>query len=247
MNVSDGTILVTGSNGGLGSHVVKYLLEKGFRNLACHYRGSDVEIRRVLSSFDLDPAKHTFFAELTSEEDIHRMRVAIEDKLGPVLTLINLAGGSSNGLSWKLSKQDFQHVVDMNLMSTFLCSKEFIPTMRAHAFGTIINTSSVIGTTGVAGASHYCAAKAAVVGLTKATALELASKNVTVNVIALGYFSEGIITQIPEAILQTIVEKIRARRLGNPAEIGAMIAFLISDGARYATGQTFHLNGGLYL
>jgi NAD(P)-dependent dehydrogenase (short-subunit alcohol dehydrogenase family) len=245
MSVSDGVILVTGANGGLGSSIVQYLLEKGFRNVACHYRTSDEEIKGILSTADLDPARHAHYAELTREEDIRAMREAIENRLGPVQTLVNLAGGSSNGMSWKLSKADFQQIVDMNLLSTFLCSKEFVPGMRERQYGTIINTSSTVGTIGVAGAAHYCAAKAAIVGLTKAMALELANKNITVNVLALGYFTKGIIAQIPEAILKTIIDRIPFKHLGEPREVGALIEYLIGDDARYTTGQTFHLNGGL--
>lgn len=245
MNKTNGVLLLTGANGGLGQNIVKYLLDVKIRNIACNYRGSDTEIRRILADHDLVPEKHLFYADLTNESDIHNMRLSIEEKLGEVSTLVNLAGGSTNNLSWKLTKQEFQNVIDMNLLSTFLCSKEFIPTMRNNNFGTIINTSSVVGTTGVAGAAHYCAAKAGIIGLSKAMALELASKNITVNTLALGYFDQGLIDDVPVEIRQKIVERIPLKRLGKSKEVGSMIKYFLDADSRYITGQVFHINGGL--
>lgn len=246
MSTKRRTILVTGSNGGLGSQIVSYLLRKGIANIACHYRNSSHVIENILGKADINSDKHLYFADLTDENDIASMRKAIEQNLGEVEALINLAGGSSNGLSWKLTKQEFQEIVDKNLLCTFLCSKEFIPTMRKNEIGSIINISSIIGSTGVAGAAHYCAAKAGIDALTKSMALELANKNITVNSLALGYYNAGIIEHVPKKILESIINQIPFQRLGEPDEVAAFIWHLISDEARYLTGQVFHLNGGLY-
>lgn len=246
MALENHNILITGSNGGLGLGIIKYLLNQGLRNIACHYRNKKEEISNLLAEYDLDPNKQTFYADLNEESDIHRMRNQIEDNLGEINTLVNLAGGSSNGMSWKLSKEQFLEVINNNLLSTFLCSKEFIPSMRENNFGTIINTSSIVSAMGVVGASHYCAAKAGINGLTKSMSLELANKNITVNTLTLGYFNTGIINHVPTEFQEKIISQTPLKRFGDPSEIGALIKYLMSNEARFTTGQTFHINGGLY-
>jgi len=243
----DTVMLITGANGGLGVALADDLLSRGRRNVAFHYRSSKDNISAVLEKYDLDPARHLFFAELTDEADIDAMRVKIEDTLGPVSVLVNLAGGSSNGMSWKLTREEFQRVMDMNMTSTFLCSKAFIPAMRSEGEGRIINITSVVGSMGAAGASHYGAAKAAVSGWTRSVALELARNKVTVNAIALGYFDSGIIDHIPDTIREHIVQTIPLKRLGRSgAELGGIVDYLVSSAGSYVTGQTLHINGGLH-
>jgi 3-oxoacyl-[acyl-carrier protein] reductase len=244
-NMND-AILITGSNGGIGSGVTKYLLKNGIRNLACHYKSDSSSIVQVLKEFDLDPSKHTYQADLTNEEQIIEMRDKINDHQGPVSSVINIAGSSNNSMSWKLSKEDFLGAINNNLLTTFLTCKTFIPSMRELKFGRIINISSIVGFTGVAGASHYCAAKAGIVGFSKSISHELVNKNITVNTLALGYFNTGIINEVPEKIQEIIKSNIPAKRFGEVNEVASMIKFLLSDDASYITGQVHHINGGLY-
>lgn len=238
--------LVTGSNGGLGKELAEHLITAGYRNIACHYHSSCKEIEEVLLRHDLDPAIHLYQADLTREKDLADMRCAIEAGLGKTGHLLNLAGGSSNGMSWKLSKEDFQKIIEMNLISTFLACREFLPGMREAGYGRIVNTSSVVGFTGVAGASHYSAAKAAIIGFSKSLALELANKGVTVNSLGLGYYDTGIIDQVPSELQTKIKAGIPLQRFGNSSEIAGLVCFLFSKDSSYLTGQTLHLNGGLY-
>lgn len=239
-------ILITGANGGVARHTAEYLLRRGKRNLALQYRSSSVEIEQLLARYQLDPSRHLFKADLTNEAEVANLQQEVESKMGRVLTLINLAGSSTNGLSWKLSSAEFLGVMRNNVLTTFNTCKAFVPGMRDSNMGRIINTSSVVAFTGVAGAAHYCAAKAAVVGFSKALALELVNKQVTVNVIALGYFDTGLIADVPLDMQEHIKTKIPAKRFGAMNDVGSMIEFLASDEASYVTGQTFHLNGGLY-
>jgi NAD(P)-dependent dehydrogenase (short-subunit alcohol dehydrogenase family) len=160
--------------------------------------------------------------------------------------VVNIAGGSSNGMSWKMPSAEFVRILHANLLSTFLVSREFIPGMREQGGGRIINVSSVIAHTGVAGASHYCAAKAGIEGFTKAVAQEIASKGVTINALALGYFDQGIIADVPEELLQTIKARVPLRRLGRSEELAPLVSYLLSEAAAFMTGQVLHLNGGLY-
>jgi len=241
------SVLVTGSNGGLGSALVENLLSQGVHNIACHYRSERNKVSSILERHGLSPAHHCFRAELTDEEEVLAMRSQIEERIGAVTTLINVAGGSTLGLSWKLSKQDFLDVVHMNLTSTFLTCRAFIPSMRSHGFGRIINVSSVIADTGGVGASHYAAAKAGINGLSRSLAVELIDKGITVNVMSLGYFDAGIIDTIPPALRGKVISTIPVGRLGDSSsEIGALVLYLMSRESGYMTGQILRLNGGLY-
>ena len=238
--------LITGSNGGIGLGVAEYLLNNGIRNLACHYRSSNTNISNLLQKFDLRPENHLYRSDLLDEDSVHKMRQDINNNLGVVRNLVNIAGGSTNGVSWKLSLEDFKKVVDMNLTTTFICSKEFIPDMRNAKEGRIINTSSVVASTGVPGASHYCAAKSGIEGFTKSISLELAKSNITANTIALGYFNVGIISHVPKEIQETIKTTIPLKRFGNTNEIGSLVKYLLSKDSNFVTGQTLHINGGQY-
>lgn len=240
------TTLITGSNGGIGLVVAEHLLAQGFRSLAFQYRSSSDKITECLRRFDLDPEKHLFKADLSLESEVSSLRCSIEAALGPIWGLVNIAGGSSNSLSWKTSLADFRKVMDDNLTSTFLTCREFIPGMRNLESGRIINISSVVAFTGAPGAAHYCAAKGAVTSYTKALSLELAPKNITANTIALGYFQYGLINEVNEQLQAEIKARIPLKRFGLGSEVGGLIRFLLSDESAFSTGQVMHLNGGLY-
>lgn len=239
-------ILITGSNGGIGLEIARYLLEKKHRNLACHYRSKSTAIETLLKSYDLDPAKHCFQADLNNEQEVLRMKENIQSSLGGVSSLLNVAGSSKNGLSWKFSVEDFQRVVNDSLLSSFICSKTFIPQMREKGWGRIVNFSSIIGFTGMAGAAPYCAAKAGLIGMTKAMSQELAAKGITVNAIALGYFNYGLINDVSADLQAQIKAKIPVARFGETADIGQAIQFLLHEESSFYTGQVLHLNGGQF-
>lgn len=238
--------LVTGSNGGIGLAVAEHLLAHGMRSLAFHYRSASSKITDCLKRFDLDPQKHLFKADLCSESDVAQLRASVEGSLGPVWGLVNIAGASSNSMSWKTSLSDFRKVLDDNLTSTFLACREFVPGMRSAGAGRIINISSVVAFTGAVGAAHYCAAKGAIVSYTKALSLELAPKNITVNALSLGYFQYGLINQVNEQLQAEIKERIPLKRFGTGSDVGGHIRFLLSDESAFTTGQVIHINGGQF-
>lgn len=242
----DAPILITGASGGLGSALTRYLLGQGWRNLVCHYRTSNADLEALLRRYDLDPARHTVQADLTDEQEVANMQRAVAASFGTLYGLVNLAGASSNAMSWKLAKADFQRILDANVVGTFLACRAFIPEMREARSGRIVNISSVVGHTGVAGAAHYCAAKAAVVGLSKALAVELAPRNVSVSIVSLGYFDYGLIHTVPAPQQEQIRSTIPAQRFGSEEEFGGLVKYLLTEAGQYATGQVYHLNGGLY-
>jgi NAD(P)-dependent dehydrogenase (short-subunit alcohol dehydrogenase family) len=238
-------VLITGASGGIGKALTALLIEAGWRNIVCQYCSRPEEIADVLSRHDLDPRERLLHADLTDEAQAAELHGRIRSAFGPLYRLVTLAGGSSNGVSWKLSAQEFRRILDVNLMSTFLACREFIPEMREQARGRIINISSVVAYTGAAGTAHYTAAKAAVIGLSKSLALELAPKHITVSVVALGYLY-GLINTIPQEHQDRIKSQIPAQRFGEAGELAGLVSYLLSETGAYSGGQVYHLNGGLY-
>lgn len=240
------TVVLTGASGGIGLALTDHLLAEGFTQLACQYRTSPDELFDTVRRHGLDPQQHCFRADLADEDAARSFAHDVGARFGTPWGLINLAGSSSNGVSWKLSLEDFQRVLNDNLLSTFLACREFIPGMREAGGGRIVNVSSVVAFTGVAGASHYCSAKAGIVGFSKAIARELISRNITVNAMALGYFDYGMLYTVPDDLREGIRKQIPAGRFGSAAEIGETVSHLLSDGSAYTTGQVLHINGGMY-
>jgi len=246
MDARERPILLTGANGGVGVELADYLLNQGYQKLIFSYHTASDRIGSVVKKHGFSEADMCFKADLTQEGDVRRLKESVQAKHGNLWALLNLAGTSSNGMSWKLPVDEFRRIIDVNLTTSFLTAREFIPGMREAVGGRIINTSSVVAFTGVAGASHYCASKAGIVGLTRALSTELASKAITVNALALGYFEYGMINTIPENLREEIVKRIPAGHFGKIGELGGLIDFLLDDKSSYITGQVLHLNGGIY-
>jgi len=244
--LTDKTIVLTGAGGGIGVALTDYLLGRGITRLALQYRSKSEELFETVRRHGLNPEDHCFQADLTNENDACALGKGVKDAFGTVWGLVNLAGSTSNGMVWKLSLDEFQRVLDNNLTATFLACREFVPKMREAEGGRIINVSSVVAFSGVAGASHYCAAKAGVVGFTKAIARELVARNITVNVLGLGYFDYGMLYTVPEDLREGIRAQIPSDRFGSAAEMGSMVLHLLDADSAYTTGQVLHINGGMY-
>lgn len=239
-------VLITGASGGIGLALTEALLTMGGRNIVCHYRTSETAISEILRNHDMDPSRHLVRADLTDEDQVVLLQSTVHQRFGPLYGLINLAGSSSNAMTWKMTKAQFEGAVNANLLTTFLTCRQFIPEMREQNRGRIINISSVVAHTGVAGASHYCAAKAGIEGFTKAMARELAPRNISASAIALGYFQYGMIHTIPDGLRESIRQTIPAQRFGSIDSLAGLISFLLGEAGSYAGGQVYHLNGGLY-
>ncbi len=243
----DKLILITGAGGGIGCALADHLLSEGYTNVACQYKTRSVELEKVITSHDLKFWETCRSADLQFETDVENLRAWIEKLPTPLWAIINLAGSSSNAMSWKISLDSFEDILNSNLKSTFLMCREFIPGMRARQGGRIINTSSVIASSGTIGASHYCAAKGAIESYTRAIALELAPKNITVNAMALGYFDKGLIEHVDQETQAKVLSKTPLNRFGNVKEIAGLLRFLLSDDSAFMTGQIVHMNGGFHL
>jgi 3-oxoacyl-[acyl-carrier protein] reductase len=245
-NNNKGYILVTGAGSGIGLAIVESLLLNGVTKIICQYRSRNIDLFELLKNHNLSPEEFAVQAELTSEDDVKSLREFGTQKFGKIYAVINVAGASTNSMSWKISKDKFLEIINANLLTAFLCSREFIPEMREEAIGRIINFSSVVAFTGTIGSAHYSAAKSGLLGLSKSMSLELANKNITVNTIALGYFDRGLINDVSPELQEEVKSKIPLKRFGQANEIGSLVNYILSDDAKYTTGQVFHINGGLY-
>ena len=205
--IHDGSIVITGAGGGIGLAVTNYFLSKNITNIVCHYRNRHESLFNVFKQYGHDPEAFCYQGDLSIESDVDKFKEFVNSKNSKIWAIINIAGASTNKMSWKLTKAEFQQIIDSNLLSVFLCCKAFIPSMRGNLGGRIINFSSVVAFTGAVGASHYCAAKAGILGFTKTLSLELANKNITANSIALGYFNAGLIQDVPEELKLKIQSK----------------------------------------
>ncbi|MNU98943.1 3-oxoacyl-[acyl-carrier-protein] reductase FabG [compost metagenome] len=230
-------ILITGATGGLGTAMVK------------HFEKQDVKL--ALHTFQQEPfqvaCEHAWFkADLRDENQVSNLVATVLANFGKVDVLINNAGISRNGMSWKLAPAEFNEVIAVNLTAPFLLSHGLIPGMRANNYGRIINISSVVAQTGVPGTVAYAASKAGILGMTKTIAKELASQPITCNALALGYFDQGMISEVSEELQQQIISQIPKNKLGGVETILSTIDWLLTDASDYVTGQTISLNGGLF-
>lgn len=232
------TVLLIGSSGGLGTALTRFLMDKGF-NLALHHHTN-------LPSREFDNLNF-YQADITKEEEVKKMIDQVRNDFGRIDAVINNAGISISEISWKTSAENWQRTLDVNLTGPFFVAKHCSQIMREQNSGSIIFISSIVGETGFVGTSAYAASKAGILGLTKTMAKELATKNVRVNAIALGYFNTGMINDVSAEMQQELIRQIPVGELGDPEQLGALIEFLISSESTYLTGQTLNLNGGLYV
>ncbi|MEI7573671.1 MAG: acetoacetyl-CoA reductase, partial [Phenylobacterium sp.] len=180
-------------------------------------------------------------------EDCDRAVRAVEAELGPVDVLVNNAGITRDGAFHKMSPTQWSDVIRVNMDSVFNMTRQVIGGMREREWGRIVNISSINGQKGQAGQTNYAAAKAGMIGFTKALALENARKGVTVNCICPGYIDTEMVQAVPEAVLASIIAQIPVGRLGRGEEIADMVAFLTGEHAGFVTGSTLSLNGGQYM
>lgn len=239
--------LVSGATGGLGQSIAMRLSQAGF-DVAIHYNKNLQKAQELLGHLPRKQSQHTIFqADLGKEEDVNTLCTEVREKMGPIDVLINNAGIPFSGLSWKQTVDEWQSVFSINTMAAWLLSKHCIPMMREKGSGRIIYTSSVVAHRPLNGTSAYAASKAALEGLTRAQAVELARFGITVNCIAPGYFDAGMISSVNEEIRKDLIEHTPAKRLGNSMELAEAVVYLCSEQAAYTTGQILHINGGLYI
>ena len=185
--------------------------------------------------------------DVTKTDDVERLFTQAAEAFGPVEVLVNNAGIIKDSLLMRMSDDDWDSVVNLDLRSVFLCTRAGIRTMVRARWGRVINIGSVVGLRGNQGQANYAAAKAGLVGFTQSVAKEVASRNVTVNCVAPGYVETDIVEDLPQELKQYIMDRVPIGRFGQPEEIAGMVGFLASDAASYVTGQAIAVDGGLVI
>jgi len=234
--------IVTGGTRGIGAAVAE-ALKKAEYKVASTYHGNEDAARKFTERTGIPSYKFDVGDFEACKEGV----AIITAENGPIDILINNAGITRDAFLQKMTPQQWSEVIRTNLDSVFNMSHLVIEGMRERCFGRIINISSINGQAGQAGQTNYSAAKAGIIGFTKALAREVANKGITVNAIAPGYIDTDMVHAVSPEILAKIVDKIPLKRLGKPEEIAAMAVFLASNQAAFATGATFTVNGGQYI
>jgi acetoacetyl-CoA reductase len=233
---------VTGGTRGIGRAICERLKSDGMR-VAAGYSGNEEAAQACARELGVMVVK----GNVGSFEDCDRAVRAVEAELGPVDVLVNNAGITRDGVFHKMSPAQWSDVIRVNMDSVFNMTRQVIEGMREREWGRIVNISSINGQKGQMGQTNYAAAKAGMIGFTKALALENARKGVTVNCICPGYIDTEMVQAVPENVLASIIAQIPVGRLGRGEEIADMVAFLSGEHAGFVTGSTLSLNGGQYM
>ena len=242
-DLKDKNIIVTGATGGIGNSIVKKLYEYGANILAS---GTKIDKLEKLKS-NLKNIKILKF-DITDNDKIEKFIDDATNELGGSLNcLVNNAGITRDNLAIRMSLDEWNNVINLNLTSTFLCSKFGIKKMLKNKSGKIINITSVVGHTGNLGQSNYTASKAAIVAMSKSLAIEYAKKNININCISPGFIETAMTDKIDEKFKEVIISKIPSARLGQPEDIANAVLFLASKQSDYINGETLHVNGGMYM
>jgi 3-oxoacyl-[acyl-carrier protein] reductase len=242
INLKNKNVLITGASGGIGKALVKK-----FVSLDANVMGTGTKVEK------LNLLKSNFPNIKVKKFDISdhaRVEEFIEDvslELGSLDILINNAGTNVDNLSLRMKDEEWKKVVDINLTSTFLLSKYAIKKMMKNKFGRIVNITSVVGHTGNLGQSNYAASKAGIIGMSKSLAIEYAKKNITVNCVSPGFIVSDMTMNIAEKVKIYLTSRIPMGKLGSGEDVSNCVAFLSSEQASYITGETIHVNGGMYM
>jgi len=234
--------LVTGGTRGIGRAIVERLKADGMK-VAAGYSGNDAAAEACARELDVMVVK----GNVGVFEDCQRAAAAVEAELGPIDVLVNNAGITRDGVFHRMGPEQWSEVIRVNMDSLYNMTRQVIEGMREREWGRIINISSINGQKGQVGQTNYSAAKAGMIGFTKALALENAKKCITVNCIAPGYIDTEMVQAVPPKVLESIVAQIPVGRLGRGEEIADMVSFLAGERAGYVTGSTLTLNGGQYM
>ncbi|WP_367715193.1 3-oxoacyl-[acyl-carrier-protein] reductase [Nitratireductor sp. GISD-1A_MAKvit] len=233
--------LVTGATGGIGEAIARTLHAQGAM-VGLH--GTRVEKLETLAA-DLGDRVKLFPANLSDRSEVKQLAEKAESELEGVDILVNNAGITRDGLFVRMSDDDWDQVLEINLGSVFRLTRELTHPMMRRRFGRIINITSVVGVTGNPGQANYCASKAGLIGFSKSLAQEIASRSITVNCVAPGFIESAMTDKLNEKQRDAIMGAIPMKRMGNGGEIASAVAYLASSEASYVTGQTLHVNGGM--
>lgn len=239
--------LVTGASRGIGRSIAIQLAEEGYK-VAVNYAGNKEKADAVVEEIKAKGVEaFAIQANVANGDEVKAMIKEVVSQFGSVDVLVNNAGITRDNLLMRMKEQEWDDVIDTNLKGVFNCIQKVTPQMLRQKSGSIINLSSVVGAVGNPGQANYVATKAGVIGLTKSAARELASRNITVNAVAPGFIVSDMTDALSEELKAQMLEQIPLAKFGEDSDIANIVAFLASEKAKYITGQTIHVNGGMYM
>jgi len=242
INFKNKKILITGATGGIGNALVKKFSSLEGKILAT---GTNEEkLNNLKKNFpDIDVLKF----DISNHSEIENFIEEVSSKINGFDILVNNAGITLDNLSLRMKNEDWQKVIDINLSSTFYMCKYAIKKMLKNKYGRIINITSVVGHTGNLGQANYSASKSGIVAMSKSLAIEYAKKNITINCVSPGFIETNMTEKINESFKEVLLSRIPMSKLGTGDDVSNTVAFLASDLASYITGETVHVNGGMYM
>jgi len=242
INFKNKKVLITGATGGIGNALVKKFIELGAEVLGTGTKPDKLDLLK--KNFSKIKVRKFDISDHGKIEDFIE-NVALE--LGGLDILINNAGRNVDNLSLRMKDDEWKKVIDLNLNSTFLLSKHGIKKMLKNKYGRVVNITSIVGHTGNIGQSNYSAAKAGIIGMSKSLAIEYAKKNITINCVSPGFIDTTMTMNIAEKMKLFLTSRIPMGKLGTGEDVSNCVAFLSSEQASYITGETIHVNGGMYM
>lgn len=240
-------VLITGGSRGIGKETAKVYAENGY-DVAINYVSDKTDVEGIKKEFqDMGVKCLMIKADVSNEEDVNNMVEKVISEFGKIDVLVNNAGITKDTLLMRMSKEDFDKVIDINLKGTFLVTKAVSKYMMKKRCGSIINLSSVVGVAGNSGQSNYSASKAGIIGFTKSIAKELASRNIRANAVAPGFIETDMTNVLKDEVKESIGNQIPLKRMGTAKEVAEVIYFLGTEKSSYITGQVINIDGGMVM
>lgn len=241
------TALITGATRGIGKAIAIKLSREGY-NIAINYRKEDEKLNDLKKEIETNNVKCELVqGDVSNFEDAERFVKEVVEKLGSIEVLVNNAGITKDMLLMRMKKEDFEQVIDTNLVGTFNVTKNVINYMMKARKGNIVNISSVVGISGNAGQTNYSASKAGIIGFTKSLAKEVASRNIRVNAVAPGFIETSMTDVLKDDIKEEISKNIPLKRMGTAEDVANAVNFLVSENSSYITGQVIQVDGGMLM
>lgn len=248
MKINDRVALITGSGQGIGKAIALKFAREGAKVAVNDIKFNEAKALETVEELrKLGVEAELFLADVSQEDSVSNMVEKIITRFGRVDILVNNAGINRDGLLHKGNLANWEAVMAVNLTGPFICTKAVLPSMRAQEYGRIVNLSSLTARMGIFGTGYYATSKAGLIGLTKVTAVENASKRITCNALAPGYINTDMMNKYPEDQLKALIAKIPMGRLAEPKEVAEAALFLAADASSYITGAVLDINGGFLI
>lgn len=243
----DKCALITGATRGIGKQIAITLAKQGY-NIALNYRKENEELENTKKEIEkIGVQILAVKGDVANFEDCENFVKQVIERFGQIDVLVNNAGITKDMLLMRMKKEDFEQVIDTNLVGTFNVTKNVVPYMVKARSGRIINISSVVGISGNAGQTNYSASKAGIIGFTKSLAKEIASRNILVNAVAPGFIETNMTDVLKDDVKQEIAKNIPLKRMGTTQDVANVVKFLASDDSSYITGQVINVDGGMLM